>query len=51
MVNVRHGGILPKQYKIILSKQAAKYYKRLPIKNARRIDRAFIILEDNKNNF
>lgn len=36
---------MPVQFEIILSRQAAKYYKRLPNNIARRIDRAFILLE------
>jgi len=37
---------LPAQYEIVLSKQASKYYKKVPIKIAKRIDRAFLILEN-----
>lgn len=35
------------RFEIILSKQAAKYYQRLPVNLARRFDRAFMLLEDN----
>jgi len=35
------------QFEIVLSKQAAKYYQRLPINLARRIDRAFVMLKGN----
>ena len=35
------------QFEIILSKQAVKYYQRLPLNIARRLDRAFLKLELN----
>lgn len=38
---------MPGQFEIVLSRQAIKYYKRLPLNLARRIDRVFIILEEN----
>ncbi len=38
---------MPEQFKIILSRQAIKYYRRLPINVARRLDRAFLSLEKN----
>ena len=36
---------MPEQFEIILSKQSAKYYKKLSIDEARRLDRAFLLLE------
>lgn len=41
------GGKLPERFEIILSKEAQKYYKRIPLSIARRLDRAFVLLEEN----
>lgn len=45
--NAQTGGALPELYRIILSQQGEKYYKRFPINIARRIDKSFLILERN----
>lgn len=44
-VKVLHGGKLPVRFEIILSKQALKYYQKVSKNTARRIDRAFLLLE------
>lgn len=36
---------MPVQFEIILSKQASKYYKKVPIGLVKRLDRAFLMLE------
>lgn len=37
---------MPKRFEIILSRQAARYYEKIPVPVARRLDRAFLLLED-----
>lgn len=38
---------MPAQFEIVLSKQASKYYKKVPINVAKRLDGAFLVLEEN----
>ena len=38
---------MPAQFEIILSKKASKYYKKVPINVTKRLDGAFLILENN----